>query len=239
MSESPRNPPFRAEHIGSLLRPEELIRQRYLIADGKAPASSLPPIEQASIKDIVKLQQECGFKGITNGEHSRHQFWGTFFETLDGMEEVNLREGGYDTSIFRMYAPGECHGILLRIGGLALNINSLADVNTYITEKHIPNAVCLAVGPIRHTGKSTILPEFEFLKTLVPSSQWGDIKLTLPSPSWYHLRYGPGRAYLKGVYEGDEPYFADVAKAYQVELGLLYEAGARNVQVDDPNLACE
>ena len=106
--------PFHAEHIGSLLRPAELIEQRYLVADKQASPESLVPIEQASIKDIVKLQQECGFHAVTNGEHSRHQFWGTFFETLDGMEEVNLREGGYDTSIFRMYAPGKSRVVVDR-----------------------------------------------------------------------------------------------------------------------------
>lgn len=41
------------------------------------------------------------------------------------------------------------------------------------------------------------------------------------------------------MYASDEEYFADVARAYQIELGILYEAGLRNVQFDDPNLACE
>lgn len=103
------NPPFRAEHIGSLLRPEALLQHRYAVfADKTATPESLIPIEQAAIKDIVAVQRECGYRALTNGEFSRHQFWGTFFETLDGMEEVNLREGGYDQSIFRMYAPGKC-----------------------------------------------------------------------------------------------------------------------------------
>jgi methionine synthase II (cobalamin-independent) len=78
MSTAPRNPPFRAEHIGSLLRPEELVQKRYAIADGSATADSLIPIEQNAINDIVKLQQEVGIHSITNGEFSRHQFWGTF-----------------------------------------------------------------------------------------------------------------------------------------------------------------
>lgn len=55
----------------------------------------------------------------------------------------------------------------------------------------------------------------------------------------YHFRYGPKKAYAPGVYANDEEYFADVAKAYQVELKILYDAGVRNIQVDDPNLACE
>ena len=57
----------------------------------------------------------------------------------------------------------------------------------------------------------------------------------LPS-NRYHFRYGPNKAYIKGVYANDDEYFADVAKAYQTELKILYDAGLRNGQVDDPNL---
>lgn len=155
-------------------------------------------------------------------------------ETLNGMEEINLREGGYDQSIFRMYAP---------------------DVQSFMHAKTIPNQVTVATGKLSHTGKSTFLPELEFMKSILPESQWGSIKLTLTSPSWYvvlsthmptepsltrfryHFRYGPKKAYLKGVYENDDEYFADLAKAYQTELKILYDAGLRNAQIDDPNLA--
>lgn len=104
-------------------------------------------------------------------------------------------------------------------------------------DKKIPNAVTVATGKVSHTGTSSYLPEFEYIKTLVPEEQWGDIKLTLASPSWYHFRYGPNKAYTRGVYANDNEYFADIAKAYQVELKILYDAGLRNAQVDDPNLA--
>jgi methionine synthase II (cobalamin-independent) len=40
------------------------------------------------------------------------------------------------------------------------------------------------------------------------------------------------------VYVNDQEYFDDIAKAYQTELQILYDAGLRNAQVDDPNLAC-
>jgi methionine synthase II (cobalamin-independent) len=119
-------------------------------------------------------------------------------------------------SIFRQYAP---------------------DVKSFMHAKTVPNSVTVATGKISHTGTSSFLPEFEYLKSLVPKEQWGDIKLTLTSPSWYHFRYGPNKAYNKGVYANDEEYFADVAKAYQTELKILYDAGLRNAQVDDPNLA--
>ena len=164
----------------------------------------------------MKLQQECGIHGVTNGEYSRHFFWGTFFETLNGMEEINLRKSGYDQSIFRAYAP---------------------DVKSFMHEKTIPNSVTVSTGKVSHTGKSSFLPEFEFMKKVVTEDQWTNIKLTMTSPSWYHFRYGPKKAYVNGVYTNDDDYFADVAKAYQTELKILYEAGLRNVQVDDPNLA--
>ena len=54
---SPRNPPFRAEHIGSLLRPDELVQKRYAVAEKSATAEELVPVEQKSIREVVKLQQ--------------------------------------------------------------------------------------------------------------------------------------------------------------------------------------
>lgn len=70
MTASLRPPPFRAEHIGSLLRPEELVKQRYAIADGSAEPDSLIPVEQKAVKDVVKLQLDCGIQSLTNGEVS-------------------------------------------------------------------------------------------------------------------------------------------------------------------------
>lgn len=104
-------------------------------------------------------------------------------------------------------------------------------------EKTIPNQVTLATGKLSHTGKSTFLPELQYLQSILPKDQHSSIKLTLTSPSWYHFRYGPGKAYAPGVYASDEEYFADLAACYQTELKILYDAGLRNAQVDDPNLA--
>lgn len=103
--------------------------------------------------------------------------------------------------------------------------------------KTIPNQVTVATSKLSHTGKSSFLPELQYLQTLLPKEDHHKIKLTLTSPSWYHFRYGPGKAYTKGTYANDEEYFADLAQAYQTELKILYDAGLRNAQVDDPNLA--
>ncbi|KAF2643878.1 UROD/MetE-like protein [Massarina eburnea CBS 473.64] len=209
MSTLHRNPPFRAEHLGSLKRPQDLLDARY--KEGKS-TSELKPFEDTAIKDIVKTQTDLGFRGISDGEYRRHMFWGTFWPALDGMEEVN--DPPIDT--FRKYVP---------------------DIAAFMETGHKPGESVYCVGKIKHTGKSTYVEQVEYLKTLVPKERWGDIKLTVTAPNWYHLRYIDGKAYPKDVYANDKEYFADIAKAYQVELDILYKAGLRNVQFDDPNLA--
>lgn len=139
-------------------------------------------------------------------------FWGTFWPTLDGMKEV--QNPPLDT--FRTYVP---------------------DIAAFLESGHQPGESVYCVGKIKHTEESTYVSQVEYLKTLLPKERWGDIKLTLAAPNWYHLRYVDGKAYPKDVYANDKEYFADVAKAYQVELDILYKAGLRNVQFDDPNLA--
>jgi methionine synthase II (cobalamin-independent) len=86
---------------------------------------------------------------------------------------------------------------------------------------------------------STYTGQFDYLKSLVPQSKHKDLKLTLAAPNWYHLRYKKGKAYSEEVYQNEDDYFADIAAAYQAELKILYEHGARNIQFDDPNLACK
>ena len=71
MSAAKRSPPFRAEHVGSLLRPQELVQKRYDVAAKKAPASELLPIEDKAIKEVIKLQKDCGFHAVSSGEYVR------------------------------------------------------------------------------------------------------------------------------------------------------------------------
>ncbi|EOD48688.1 methionine vitamin-b12 independent [Neofusicoccum parvum] len=207
-----RNPPFRAEHLGSLLRPKNLLDKRAEVHDGKAKAEELKPLEDEAIKDIVDKQQQWGYRALSDGEYRRHMFWGTFFPGLEGMKEVQ----NPSIDMFRTYVP---------------------DMAAFLETNHVPGETVICTGKIKHTGKSTYVDQVEYLKTLVPKERWGDIKLTLAAPNWYHLRYKEGQAYPKDVYSSDADYFADIAKAYQVELDILYKAGLRNVQYDDPNLA--
>lgn len=66
---SPRNPPFRAEHMGSLLRPKDLLKERTAYEQGKITHDKLEPVEDDAIKTTVKMQNDLGFKAISDGEY--------------------------------------------------------------------------------------------------------------------------------------------------------------------------
>lgn len=67
-----RRPPFRAEHLGSLLRTDELLGKRRAVDEGTASATDLERLEDRDIKEIVDLQRQLGYRGITDGEYRRH-----------------------------------------------------------------------------------------------------------------------------------------------------------------------
>lgn len=68
-------PPFRADHVGSLLRPSALYEKRYLFKEGKCSAEELKLAEDEAIRDAVDLQRKAGMKTITDGEFRRRVFF--------------------------------------------------------------------------------------------------------------------------------------------------------------------
>jgi len=78
------NPPFRADHVGSLVRPQRLLDARKAHADGKLSASDLRAVEDASIHVVVAMQERVGLQAITDGEFRRQNWRDRFFERTDG-----------------------------------------------------------------------------------------------------------------------------------------------------------
>ncbi|KAL8789270.1 MAG: hypothetical protein Q9195_006916 [Heterodermia aff. obscurata] len=202
-----RNPPFRAEHLGSLLRPAYLLQAREDVERNPEKQQELKSVEDEAIKAIVRAQLDMGFNSITD------VFWGTFFQGLQGFEVIE--RPGID--MFRPYMP---------------------DIAAYMEEGHGPVDSVICTGKIKHVG-STYTEQWNYLKSLLSEDKVRGAKLTLPAPEWYHMRYREGKAYPTSVYASDEEYFADIAAAYHTELQTLYDHGLRNVQIDDPNFACE
>ena len=67
-------PPFRADHVGSLIRPDALIKAREQAEKKEISDAELRRIQQAAIRDVVRMQEELGLKLVTDGEYNRHSW---------------------------------------------------------------------------------------------------------------------------------------------------------------------
>jgi 5-methyltetrahydropteroyltriglutamate--homocysteine methyltransferase len=81
----PETPPFRADHVGSLLRPPELLRARAQHAAGRIPAEELRRIEDEAIREAVRMQHEIGLQGVTDGEFRRGSWHMDFLYQIGGV----------------------------------------------------------------------------------------------------------------------------------------------------------
>ncbi|HUN75294.1 MAG TPA: 5-methyltetrahydropteroyltriglutamate--homocysteine S-methyltransferase [Steroidobacteraceae bacterium] len=81
----PDRPPFRAEHVGSLLRPPQLAAGRQQFREGRLSAAELTTIENAAIRQVVSLQEDLGLKAVTDGEFRRESWHLDFFKQLSNV----------------------------------------------------------------------------------------------------------------------------------------------------------
>lgn len=82
-------PPFRAEHVGSLLRPPELADARRAFKDGRLNVAGLREIEDRCIRSAIAMQEEIGLRSITDGEFRRDYWHLDFLSGFDGIETRN------------------------------------------------------------------------------------------------------------------------------------------------------
>src|SRR3712207_9441444 len=81
-------PPFRADHVGSLLRPQRLLDARARFAAGEIDDAELRGIEDAAIADVVRLQGDVGLRTATDGEFRRASWHMDFIYAIDGISKV-------------------------------------------------------------------------------------------------------------------------------------------------------
>ncbi|OOF91450.1 hypothetical protein ASPCADRAFT_155201 [Aspergillus carbonarius ITEM 5010] len=207
-------PLFRAEQIGSLLRPQELLTARdaaglaHVYTRTSVPESVQQVTEQA-IARVVEQQQAHNVRPIMTGEYERPIFYAGFFENLQGLQmiQVSIPEG------YR---------------------NGLPTTSTLVKLGIPRRDATVAVGKIQHV-RSAYLADWEYLRSLVPREQWKECKLSMPSITWHHEHLRAGTAFTaSSPYTTDKEYFADLAKAFAREYRILYDAGLRSIQVDDP-----
>jgi 5-methyltetrahydropteroyltriglutamate--homocysteine methyltransferase len=81
-------PPYRAYHVGSLLRPPELLRARDDHAEGRIDDEALRAVEDEAIRDVVRMQREVGLQTATDGEFRRASWHMDFIYQLDGVSKA-------------------------------------------------------------------------------------------------------------------------------------------------------
>ena len=81
------HPPFRADHVGSLLRPPALLRARADLAAGRIDAGTLRDLEDDAIREVVRRQEEVGLQSVTDGELRRASWHMDFIYELDGISK--------------------------------------------------------------------------------------------------------------------------------------------------------
>jgi 5-methyltetrahydropteroyltriglutamate--homocysteine methyltransferase len=83
-------PPFRADHVGSLLRPASLLADRFDFTAGRIDADDLRECEDAAIRDAVAMQEDIGLRSATDGEFRREQWHSDFIYALGGIHKGPL-----------------------------------------------------------------------------------------------------------------------------------------------------
>ena len=206
--------------MGSLLRPQKLIDVREAIREKglSEEEAGLSEVEKEAVAHVVKLQQSQGMKAVSSGEYTRQRFWGLMWDEFQGTKRLQNAEA----SMFRLYHP---------------DVVSLIEKGSSV----MPGDSVIAGGKLSRDPQKSVsnMHELKLVQQFVPKENWGSIKFTVITPAWFHMRYGQGKAYTSEAYSNDAEYFKDVAKVYAQELNALYDAGLRNVQFDDPGMACK
>lgn len=206
-------PLFRADQVGSLIRPSTLVgtAQYEETYSESSPSETLSTIQDA-MSYAVQKQLDLSIRPLSGGEYDRHIFCSGFHEHLEGMASHAALRVPED---FRVNIP---------------NITGFAKLG-YKTYGGV-----VASGKICHGSSKPLLKSWDLLKGVVPEDKWKECKVSIPSITWQHEHLAHGTAFTKEAYGSDKEYFADLAAAYRRELQLLYDSGLRSVQVDDPAL---
>jgi 5-methyltetrahydropteroyltriglutamate--homocysteine methyltransferase len=207
---SPRtSPPFRADHVGSLLRPAKLHAARAERAAGKISAAQLRAVEDDAVREAVALQQQAGLQSVTDGEFRRATWHLDFVYQIGGISKVP----GTMSSTFHneqgdiTYTPE------------AIQVSRRLSMDATIFGDDFAFLQSATRGLLSRSGGP-----------LVP-------KLTIPAPSMVHYRSGIRAVVNEEVYPDTEEFWTDLGAVYNDEVRRLAAQGCRYLQLDDTSLA--
>jgi 5-methyltetrahydropteroyltriglutamate--homocysteine methyltransferase len=191
-------PPFRADHVGSLLRTESIKEAREKRKNGELSVEALKETEDREIEKVIGKQAAVGLRSATDGEYRRISWNYDFLENLENVESyVGERKIKFQTS-----GP-QPRPILLRV-----------------------------VGKLGGYKPHPMIEHFKFLKAHTRQTP----KLTIPSPTSLHFRYGRD-AVPESIYPSMRDFYADLGQTYRKVVRAFADAGCRYLQLDEVNLA--
>src|ERR1700752_1560094 len=130
-------PPFRADHVGSLLRPKEVLYARDEFAKGQITAEGLPQVEDTAIREIIRRQGEVGLKSATDGELRRQSWHMDFIYQLGGIEKVQhdtIKVDFHNKEKHFQWSPPSAHVT----GRISLPKTMFADAFTFLRDNAAP-----------------------------------------------------------------------------------------------------
>jgi 5-methyltetrahydropteroyltriglutamate--homocysteine methyltransferase len=188
------NLPFRADHVGSFLRPATLKAAREQHDRGEMSKDALKIIEDEEIEAVIRRQESIGLQSITDGEF-RRAFW------------------NYDF------------------------LGALPGAQAYLGERKIkfqgvqPKPMMMRV--VEKLGKFSGHPMIEHFK-FVNTHTRQTAKMTIPSPSSMHFRYGRD-AVPVAIYPDMDEFYRDLGETYRKAIRAFAHAGCRYLQLDEVN----
>jgi 5-methyltetrahydropteroyltriglutamate--homocysteine methyltransferase len=191
-------PPFRADHVGSLLRTPALKAAREQRARGEIAADALREIEDREIAGVIAKQEAAGLQSITDGEYRRVSWNIDFLERLNNVESY----AGERKIKFQTAGP-QPRAVLLRV-----------------------------IGKLGGYTPHPMIEHFKFLRAHTKRTA----KMTIPSPSSLHFRYGRD-AVPEALYPTMEDFYRDLGQTYRKVVHAFADAGCRYLQLDEVNLA--
>ena len=86
------SPPFRADQVGSLIRPAALVEARKAAEAGTLPPEEVRRIQEDAIREVVRMQEDIGLKSITDGEYNRSWWQRDFLLKLDNVDPGGVQD---------------------------------------------------------------------------------------------------------------------------------------------------
>jgi 5-methyltetrahydropteroyltriglutamate--homocysteine methyltransferase len=201
---------YRADHVGSLLRPPEVLKAHTDFAQGKVSREALRQVEDAAIIAALDLQRQVGLDVVSDGEFRRSDWTGDFSHAVDG----------YVAGPIAVPMPWT----------LPQQLRSDAAASAVAEAMRTMPHQTRVIGARLHKKRRYTADESSFVKQHA-SGPW---KITLPAASYIVARgYSPGIS--DTVYASRADAAADVADIVRGEVAALAAEGAPYIQIDNPH----